>query len=272
MAKVYDKMQLGLCSVFGYADTSNKTIERVIRLPFSYHWKTGKAIPVRLFTYNPMDGLEEVKSVEDIIEPITTYNLAAINAITDNVKIAESAYSGNPTYGDLRLSTGMDRDVVNRLPCSTVIEKLYDFPKKMDDMTYRFKVSRERPTWIEFEVTNDKGKRVPALEKPDGYRINIEGNYIVNFSPNKNRPQGAVYPFLYHYFEQDTAKMCEWLESQFGIVLNDINKDSIMSPIKGARGTINFTSNGVVYKKEFIKNEKMVSMDSDLFRTPLLVK
>ena len=68
-----------------------------------------------------------------------------------------------------------------------------------------------------------------------GYRINVEENYVHNFTFEshdiKDRPRGPVYPFLYHYFDGDREKIKEFLENEFHIKVFEKVQDAVMPSI-----------------------------------------
>ncbi len=271
----YKELQESLAEIFPGWDKASHSLAKLMRLPFSNHWKTGKPIPVKLFKVEKdIDSieLEEVTSPEQITLPeYSVFHFEHIRNLTQN--LVETIDVRRDMKTSIPSNITRDIDIVNKLPIESVFFKLEKYPRDTIGKLTVFKVKNNH---IFFQIT-DKETGEVKIEHTDGYRINTQHNYVNNFSINKylisDRPKGQVYAFLYYYFDKDIQKIQAFLEKEFNIKLQEEVKDTVMPPLKSWSGTIFFTQWGVIYKKEATTAQwKIVQKEVQLFRTPFKIK
>jgi len=271
----FKDIQETFASFFIWWDKQSHSIAKLMRLPFSNHWKTGLPIAVELYqVFREWDKLEVeiVTDKEQIFLPTNVFSLEHIKNLQSN--IVEQIDIRKELKISLTSQTDWDIDIVNKLPIESVLFKLEKYPRITDTQSIKFKVQW---TSIWFETTNLE-TWVVSTELTDWYRINIKDNYVHNFSTYKHsimeRPRGQVYSFLYYYFNKDVSIIKRFLEEQFNIKLTTTIKDAIMPPLVSGKWTIVFTQGGVLYKKEIFdqKKKKLVELDTPLFQTPFKIK
>lgn len=271
----YQELQEMFASFFKWWDKSANAIAKLIRLPFSNHWKTWTAKPVKLFKIEkdwPDIELEEVTDVSQITIPeYSVFNIEHIKnyiwSLTEVIDIRKNNKLQLPS------TVWNDMDVVNQLPVETVIFKLKEYPREYMGKSYIFKTKH---WFINFEITDPETWKTEYYHT-DWYRVNEQLNFINNFSWDKysieERPRGSVYAFLYYYFYKDPNKIREFLEKEFNIKLSEATKDTVMPPIVAGKGSIVFTKGWVIYKKEMTTAKgKILQQDIPLFRTPFKIK
>lgn len=271
----YKEIQEMLAEMFPWWDKQSHSFAKLMRLPFSNHWKTGKPIPVKLFKVEKdIDEIEliEVTSPEQITLPtFDIYTLEHIRNLAQN--ITETIDIRRDLKITIPTNISNDIDIVNKLPIESVIHKLEKYPRDYIDKTIVFK---HKNNHIFFKITEKETWNVKT-EYTDWYRINLDRNYVHNFSTHKyqidDRPRWQVYAFLYYYFFQDVTKIKEFLEKEFNIKLQEDVKDAVMPPLKSGQWTIFFTEGWVIYKKEYTTWQwKLIQKDVQLFRTPFKIK
>ena len=121
---------------FPGGDHRNLTIEKLMRCPFSNHWKTGSPIEVELFRLrkgadddmNYCVTAEKVTTVEQmVLEDYELMPYEAVKSFADSVKEVGDA---RKTTG-LILETGVNEDsvIVNKLPIQNVMDRLGKYPR-----------------------------------------------------------------------------------------------------------------------------------------------
>lgn len=271
----YKDLQESLAEIFPGGDKASHSLAKLMRLPFSNHWKTGKPIPVKLFKVEKdFDSieLEEVTSPEQITLPeYSVFQFEHVRNLTQN--LVETVDVRRDMKTSIPTNITRDIDIVNKLPIESVFFKLEKYPRQTIGLSTTFKVKNNH---IFFQIVNTETWET-KIEHTDGYRINTQHNYVNNFSINKylisDRPKGQVYAFLYYYFDKDSQKIQEFLEKEFNIKLQEEVKDTVMPPLKSGSGTIFFTQGWVIYKKEATTAQwKIIQKEVQLFRTPFKIK
>lgn len=273
LIKNYKAFQKEFANMFWpWGDESCINMARLIRMPFSFHWKTYNPIMVELYSVErTQNGLEidKVTSEDQILPPISVYSQEHIEALSANLITPDISTSGN-----LSLSMRWDMNVVNKIEFSKVFFKLLKFPKDLWTELLTFNLNG---IFIDLHYTNKETWEIRIVHT-DGYRYNKKGNYVNNFSVSQHsiddRPIWGVYSFLYHYFGKDSIMVRKFLKEAFSLDLWDESRvaRNVMPPIVTESGTIFFTEKNVVYRIEKVNaNWKIIHNEIMLFNIPMKV-
>ena len=283
----YKEIQHILAEMFIGGDKNSHSIAKLMRIPLSSHWKTGRPIPVRLLQVEwledkfgiPVPQYVEVHEADDLTSPDDNQYMKPyitdifikniIESITEKIEVTDTMIGWR-----LTLNPNSDSNVVNRIPITHILERLLKYPRVIWKTSIVFKM---KGSAIYFENTDlDTGKK--EIRTTMWYKINIQDNYIHNFSFENHqimeRPRGQPYPFLYHYFNQDRTLMWKFLEDEFKIQINNEDTSKLTMPVLiAANGSIIFSDKGVVYRK-LVANAKgkVVATDIKLFNESIQIQ
>jgi len=259
---------------FPWWDPSVGTIERLMRLPFSQHWKTWIAIPVSLYRLDWEESLEvvKVKTPEDIVINEWSYLQAEhITSMASSIK--EDIDVKRHLWWKLSLWTSSLIDHINKIPIGNILNNIKKYPRINGDISTQFVYKN---TFISFIHTNIKTWEVTE-EDTMWYRIWEDKNCVNNFTNHNHdiyeRPRGWPYSFLYYYFHKDIIKINEFLKTEFKIQFEEKSEEYMMPTIVSSAGIIQFTKTNVIYKKEQIDNKwKIHVVNRILFDSPIVIK
>lgn len=259
---------------FPWGDASVWTIERLMRLPFSNHWKTGVAIPVKLYKLDWEEDLsvEEITSPEEItINEWTYLQVEHITSMAASIK--EDIDVKRHLGGKLSLGTNSLIDQINKIPIAHILNQIKKYPRINGDISTQFIYKN---SFISFLHTNLKTGEVQQ-EDTMWYRIWEDRNCVNNFTNHNHdiyeRPRGWPYSFLYYYFQKDLLKINEFLKTEFKIQFEEKSEEYVMPTIVSSAWIIQFTKTNVIYKKEQIDNKwKIHVVNRILFDNPIVIK
>lgn len=255
-------------------DPSVGTIERLMRMPFSNHWKTGLPIKVELYRLDWEDEVEvvKVKDEDDIFIGEYTY-LQSEHVTSMASSIKEDIDVKKNLGGKLSLGTSSLIDQINKIPIGNILNHIKKYPRVNWDTSTQFVYKN---SFISFLHTNLKTGEVKE-EDTMGYRIWEDRNCVNNFTNHNHdindRPRWGPYSFLYYYFHKDLIKINEFLKVEFKIQFEEKTEEFMMPTIVSSAGIIQFTKTNVIYKKEQVDNKWKVNVvNRILFDSPIVIK
>ena len=278
-----DGIQRNFAESFGYYDSNAIGIKRLMRLPFTKHWKTGIPLDIELYRadWGP-DGDKESPTLVKCTKPEDIF-MQPHKCITYGMMEHYSAYADEKIEVDagsdlrLRMEVASDMEKVNRVPMADVLHKLEKYPREHGNMIQTFKLYKisGKTGYIDIDLTNQQTGEI-VRQRTEGYRLNVEGNYVNCFSkelhPIEERPRGSTYPFLHYYFRGNTKLIRDFLQAEFSLNLHERRADAVMVPLATSSGDVIFTKNDVIYKKKRLKKDGNVTeTEVVLFRTPVRV-
>ena len=246
-------IQVELSKLFDWWDPNSHSLNKLMRMPGSQHWKSWFPLDVELY-HRKDTGYEKVLNKDEIVLDtklcISDDNIASFLNNIKKVTIVPDKWT---------LDVWVKK--INDLKIKDVIYALQKYPRKYKEELYTFHTSGTR-IWYE------KGWE---SYYPDWYKINIGSNYVHNFSmtghPIEERPRGSVYSFLYHYFHRIRSDMYKFLKEAYNI---DFNEKTLLK-IKASKGDIEFDTEWVTYKKIITKDDSIQEVESVLFDSPITV-
>lgn len=276
-----------IADMFPWWDHNRLSIEKLMRMPFSNHWKTWEAKQVELYrlyreaTPEWME-IECVKVTSPDMMDLWDFDYMPYESIRQFAQsIVESIDSRKNLWITMDVNVSNDITVINKIPIRHIFDRLWKYPRE-SMMIWEWQpvktltVFTYNKTHIGFQHTNTVSWEV-RIETTMGYRINEAENYVHNFTFDNHditeRPRGEVYSFLYHYFYKDRVKIAAFLKDEFHIQLDTETHEHLMPSIVSSSGTINFTKKKVIYRKE--KPDKkwhLIMTEQLLFDIPLSVK
>ena len=272
----FKKIQEEFASRFEWWDLSSHSHNKLMRLPFSNHWKTMNPIPLKLYSFfNEWWEIEvnEVNKVDDIIEPYTylpyEYLINLDNNIKENTNIKITM--SNPSQ---QKELNWDIIAINKLDVTKVIQIL-DFKNDVYRKSYLWNYYRFFLDWnrINIEITDSTTWEVYDQET-SWYRVNTEENYVHNFSfdnhPIEERPRWWTFSFLYHYFDKNIWKVKKFLESEFWLILKQQDNFWYLN-IKTYNWVIVFSKDWVFYNKDVKKWDSTQVIQKTLFEIPIQI-
>lgn len=252
-------------------------LERLMRVPFSNHWKTGEPIQVTLYKLNwewPTPEVEEVTKPDQIELPeYTLLNQDQIASFAESV--SEEIDIKKELGNTLTLSQSSIIDQVNKIPIQHIITALAKYPRISPDEKTSTKFYYHK-THIYFEHTNLETWEV-THETTMGYRIWEDRNCLNNFSAEHNslieRPRWEPYSVIYYYFEKDLPQVYEFIKTEFKLQFEEEQSEYTMPTIIAPNGSIQFTKAKVLYQKQVIDSKgKMQQQVKVLFDSPIRIK
>lgn len=278
-----DNIQKAFAESFGYFDNNAIGTKRLMRLPFTKHWKTGVPVDVELYRADwgedadyEMPKLVKCEKPEDVrYDERKVVTLSAMEQFAQYAAEKIEVDAGRDMR--LRLEIAADMEKVDKVPMADVLRKLEKYPRKHEGKLWKFKLARVSGNtgFIDVETTDETTGEIHNA-KTEGYRLNVSGNFVNCFSshahPIEERPRGSAYPFLHHYFKGNTKEIRDFLLKEFGLNLHERRTDAVMVPLATSHGMVIFTKNEVVYKKQVVnKGGKITEQEVVLFRTPMKV-
>ena len=278
-----DGIQKNIAESFGYFDDNAIGIKRLMRLPFTKHWKTGLPIDVELYRADwgedadyETPRLVKCEKPDDVrFDPRKSISLSTVEQFAQYASEKIAIDAGHDLK--LRLEIASDMEKVDRVPMTDLLRKLEKYPRSHAGKLWRFKLARisGNTGFIDVETTDETTGEVET-KKTEGYRLNVSGNFVNCFSshahPIEERPRGSAYPFLHHYFKGDLKQIRDFLLAEFGLNLHERRTDTVMVPLATSHGSVIFTKNEVVYKKQKVnKGGNITEQEVVLFRTPMKV-
>lgn len=259
-------LQTALASMFEWWDTNAHSYAKLMRLPFSNHWKTGAPIPTNLYkidwsTGNPIRI--EVETADQI-----SYNKDLVVSYEGLVNFIHNTEEVQILEGDGTTVSDITTFQINNISIRDIITKLEKYPRNYQGKEYTFKL---RGSSIYFEI--DK-----KAYFPDWYKINDEKNYVNNFTTEIHdileRPRWGTFPFLYHYFYRDLSRVDSFLMENYEISLRKAESWQTYLSLTTEKGFIDFTDRWVIYSK-FIydqKTQKQNNVTTKIFESQLYVQ
>lgn len=273
--KDFKKITEQIASLFDWWDTSVWTIERLMRLPYTNHWKTWEPIPVTLYSleYDNLWNLtsQEITDPDNIV--CNEYQYLSFDQIEafSQTTIEEIDIKKEQTVSQIIETNDFQRKV-NTIPIVEVIDRIYKYPRTWQHEQFQFYHNNSR---IFFQITDLLTGEVRE-EQTMWYRIWKEKNCVNNFSDKKHtieeRPRGEPYAFLYYYFWKDRDKIKEFIASEFNIIHEDDQGAKPQTTIKFPEGEVIFSEDCVILKK-ITENPKgtLQTRTTKIFWTPIRV-
>lgn len=274
----FKKVQEEFAKRFEWWDLASHSVNKLMRLPTSNHWKTASPIPTKLWkVYKDIDEVEliEVLEADDIDEDIHTFLPEQyLRNLNDNLNEKIEMRIDMGWTPEQQIEVEWDQNIINKIEIKKVIkvlEKKNDkYPKEYWGYNYRFYIERDS-TRIHIEKTNLETWEV-TYDETSWYRINIGQNYVHNFSSDKHpiseRPRWWTFSFLYHYFDKNYLRVKVFLEEEFWIVLKQQELWMWLS-ISTFWWAITFDKTWVVYHKESKIKGNTVVVPKRLFEIPI---
>ena len=264
----FKTIQEKFASIFDWWDKQSHGLYKVMRMPFSNHWKTATPKLCKLWRvdrswewYKDVDFVEVTKPEDVTLD----YKFCAkINWISNFIKNQAPIRISNVKWQDVTYSP-MTEDI-NKLPIVDVIRKLEAYPKENE----RHEKVIFRTDWhrISFEINW-------RMQYTDWYKINQAENYVHNFSyeshPKEERPRWPVYNFLLNYFDKDMVAMWDFLKKEYNIDFIDWGKETFMK-LPTDKWVIIFQDDGVYYRTTRTKGKETEDANEKLFDVPFIIK
>lgn len=238
-------------------------INGLLRVPDSFHRKTGKPIQVKTIEYHEKN-LIRLKDFQWIL-----------NHQRERKKTEEVKEDGVIVYGESK------NNVINSLPIPDVIEKLQKYPRlgkfqhkdkegniQIIEGSYTFRLQ-----WNMIHILMSD----QTLYKTWWYRYENVNNYVNNFSeefhPISERPQWWTYSFVYYYFNKNREKVRKFFALEFGVdssVENLKLTEEIIKTIECDEYSVNITNKRVIIHREVKTTKgKSIPIDKDIFAVPI---
>lgn len=239
-----------LLTLFDWWDCQNissSAINWFIRLPWSYHWKTGTKILVEtVYESDSRLTFDHISSAMQSLE-----KLMAMKKKDNDFKI--KIWYENYTQ-------------INNIKFPDLFQALEKVPRFYQWVQYIFKIEN----WTEICIITKEGEII----RTDWYRYCRNENYINCFSktyhPIDERPMGWIYSFLFYYFERNEALVNRFLKDAFGVDLTnlDISKnEEIKRKFIKDDYTITVTNRRIVMTKTVDAGKKKIEVSKDIFKS-----
>ena len=271
----YKLIQEDLASRIDWWDKNSHWISKLMRLPFSNHWKSGTPTKVKLYTTNieevPDDEgwtwkvhLKEVKTPDDIVIPEQMYSkkewiINFVKTLKTNLNI-EDRLATVDTIGTLMWDWETQ---INSLNIIDVVKKIYNYPREYHNKMYRFILN-----WLGISLEYD-GIR----HHTDWYKINKEQNYVNNFSTTNHnkyeRPTWWPYRFLRRYFNNNILKIKDFVVNEFGLELSSW-ESWVFGTYIANNWTYLFTADGIIFESNVSK--KWEDTRQVIIQRPIAIK
>lgn len=249
-AKVFD-VSLYMCSLFDWWDENcqaSKVINWLVRLPWANHWKTGKPKEVKIVYEN----LEDQLSLGQI-----EFALKQIQETTKSATVNK----------DLTVVMGAETNIlINKIPFDQILTKLSKYPRLWNGNVQTYVLE-----WSDICIVDWEG----TVNRTDWYKLRREKNCIncftKNYHPIEERPMGAVFPFLFHYFNKNMALMKNFLSVEFWIDFGDDKKEAteiVKQTLSWWDYYVEMTNRRVILHKDHQQWKKIIQVHVDIFRKP----
>lgn len=260
-------IQKSLCDMFEWWDKSSHSIAKLMRMPFSNHWKSGNPKEVKLREVLPKreDGKKKFVEVTKP-EQITLEGKALVNTqwLLDFVENQRPHTITNPKWQDVTLSPKTIE--INKLPIVDVIRRLERYPRK-----------DERKNDVIFKTDGNRIWFIVNWQTilTDWYKVNQAKNYVNNFSldqhPRDERPAWPVYVFLLNYFNRDMVAMWDFLKAEYDIDFLDGWKETFLK-LPTDKWIIMFQDDWVYYRTTKTRWKETEDANEKLFDVPFIIK
>ena len=258
-------IQNSVAEIFDWWDKSSHSINKLMRLPFSNHWKTWIPKQCKLRRVdrknNKIDFVEVTKPEDVILDEFYTSKVSWIAEFVDNQRAIKIT---NPKGQDVTYAP-MTEDI-NKLPIVDVIRKLEAYPRTNE----RKQKVIFKTDWIRIWFVVD-WKTVHT----DGYKIHTGKNYVHNFSfsqhPKDERPRWPVYNFLLNYFNKDMVAMWDFLKAEYNLEFLNWGKETFMQ-LPTDKWVIMFQDDWVYYRTTKTKGKETEDANEKLFDVPFIIK
>ena len=254
-----------IADIFDGWDHNSHSINKLMRMPFSNHWKT--SMPKRCKLWR-VDKPEDKYIFTEVTKPEQIHlegkNLTKVNWIAQFIDNQRAIIITNNKWQDVTYSP-MTEDV-NKLPIVDVIRKLEAYPRTNErQQNIVFKTDGER-IWFNVDW---------QIIYTDWYKINKSENYVHNFSMclhNKDeRPRWPVYNFLLNYFNKDMMAMWDFLKKEYDIDFLDGWKETFLQ-LPTDKWVIMFQDDWVYYRTTKTRWKETEDANEKLFDVPFIVK
>lgn len=258
-------IQNSVAEIFDWWDKSSHSINKLMRLPFSNHWKTWIPKQCKLRRVdrknNKIDFVEVTKPEDVVLDEFYTSKVSWIAEFVDNQRAIKIT---NPKGQDVTYAP-MTEDI-NKLPIVDVIRKLEAYPR----INERKQKVIFKTDWIRIWFVID-WKTVHT----DGYKIHTGKNYVHNFSfsqhPKDERPRWPVYNFLLNYFNKDMVAMWDFLKAEYNLEFLNWGKETFMQ-LPTDKWVIMFQDDWVYYRTTKTKGKETEDANEKLFDVPFIIK
>ena len=270
----FKTIQIQMAKIFDGGDEKAHSINKLMRMPFSNHWKTAMPKQCKLWKVDKVWGDEytanEKYTFTEVTKPeqitLEGKNLTQVNWIEKFINNQKSIVITNNKWQDVT-HTPMT-DMIDKLPIVDVIRRLERYPRINDrKQEVKFKTDWSR---IRFEIDW-------RVVYTDWYKINAKQNYVNNFSTSvgvhdlDERPRGPVYYFLLVYFNRDMMAMWDFLKAEYDIDFLDWWKETFMK-LPTDKGVIMFQDDWVYYRTTKTRGKETEDANEKLFDVPFIVK
>ena len=270
----YKTIQVAMAKIFDWWDQKSHSIAKLMRMPFSNHWKTSTPKKCKLwkvdkvwwdeYTANEVYKYTEVTKPEEItLEGKLLTTVVGISNFLDNQKwiVITNTKWQNVTYSPMT-------EEINKLPIVDVIRKLDKYPRTNDrQQTVKFQTDWNR-IWFNIDWQN---------VYTDWYKINSKENYVHNFSTSvwvhwiDERPRWPVYHFLLVYFNRDMVAMWDFLKNEYDINFLDWGKETFLQ-LPTDKWVIMFQDDWVYYRTTKSRWKETEDANEKLFDVPFIIK
>ena len=262
----FKTIQNAIADIFDWWDHSSHSINKLMRMPFSNHWKTSVPKRCKLRRVdrpnNDKYTFTEVTKPEQIT--LDGKNLTKVNWIAQFIDNQKAIIITNTKWQDVTFSP-MTEDI-NKLPIVDVIRKLEAYPRINErKQKIKFLTDWDR-IWLDVDW---------QIVYTDWYKINKAENYVHNFSmslhPKDERPRWPVYNFLLNYFNKDMVAMWDFLKKEYDIDFLDWWKETFMQ-LPTDKWVIMFQDDWVYYRTTKTRWKETEDANEKLFDVPFIIK
>lgn len=260
-------IQTSLASMFDWWDWASHSIAKLMRMPFSNHWKTHTPKQVKLYKVLRNNETKKRTFIE-VTKPeqITLDDCAMINTqwLLDFVDNQRPHVITNSKWQDVTLSPKTIE--INKLPIVDVIRRLENYPRQ-----------DERKNDVIFKTDGNRIWFIINWQSvfTDWYKVNQAKNYVNNFSldqhPRDERPAWPVYVFLLNYFNRDMMAMWDFLKAEYDIDFLDWGKETFLK-LPTDKWVIMFQDDGVYYRTTKTRGKETEDANEKLFDVPFIIK
>lgn len=245
-------------NLFSWWDISAMALNKCMRVPLSNHWKTGEAIPTKIYWIDKQNNLTDF-DIEKINYASAKWILNDIKYVKANSEV-EEIDKQNKSQRDLA-----DYSKVKSIPFPKLFNALEKYPKDWNYFVLK---------WNDIRI-----KTPEKLIQTRWYKYEPDKNYVNCFSDSNHdideRPRWPVWPFLHYYFGRDQRKVSAFLKKEYGISVIGWTKtladEKVLKEIVMTTYSVIFTTHRVLLTKTIISKGKEIVVTSDLFKMPIEV-
>lgn len=260
-----DDMSLALKELwlaFVWWDTSSMAVNKLMRVPTSYHRKTWEPILVEFYQYYD-DWLQEIYD-EDKIQFMDNKTVRwTVAYALRSAKWASIEKKFDKQVGQERMSW------IYELDFERIFDRLHKYPRLYKWKTYQFSLWKNNTV----DVTVDW-----STFSTDWYKLckRTEWDFINCFSmgnhPIEERPRWPIVPFLYHYFDSSIKSVNKFLTTEFDINILDLEQDWlewIDLVIVRQDSSITFSESWVTIKHVVMKEGSESVVTKEVIKIPI---